>query len=80
MSDRIQELETILKEFFEIPELSLRRSTQAKDIEDWDSLAHLDLMALLEEKYSIKFSLAEITGLNNVGELADLIDKKTSNR
>ena len=80
MSDRIQELEKILQEFFDIPDLILRRSTQAKDIEDWDSLTHLELMALLEEKYSIKFSLAEITGLNNVGELADLIDKKISKR
>ncbi len=80
MSNRIQELEIILKEFFEIPELNLRRSMQAKDIDAWDSLAHLDLMALLEEKYSIKFSLAEITGLNNVGELADLIDKKINSR
>lgn len=76
MSDRLKELEDILKDFFELPELNLRRSMQAKDIEGWDSLAHLDLMAKLEEDYSIKFSLAEITGLNNAGELADLIDKK----
>ena len=76
MSDRLKELEEILKDFFELPELNLRRSMQAKDIEGWDSLAHLDLMAKLEEDYSIKFSLAEITGLNNAGELADLIDKK----
>ncbi|MCR5662377.1 MAG: acyl carrier protein [bacterium] len=80
MSNRILELENILKEFFELPELNLRRTMQAKDIEGWDSLAHLDLMAKLEEDYSIKFSLAEITGLNNVGELADLIDKKINNR
>jgi acyl carrier protein len=54
----------------------LKDATTAADIEDWDSLSHIMLIAEIEKKFKIKFSSLEITKLNNVGELVSTISSK----
>ncbi|MBQ8955604.1 MAG: acyl carrier protein, partial [Lachnospiraceae bacterium] len=39
----------------------------------WDSLTHLSLMNEIENEFEIKFEMKEVQGLNNVGELVDVI-------
>lgn len=72
----ISELSDIIRRFFDSPELPITRATRADDVEEWDSLAHLDLIAEIEEIYAIRFMVAEMTSIKNVGELLDLINKK----
>jgi acyl carrier protein len=45
-------------------------------VEGWDSLAHVNLVVAIEKHYKLKFSLGELEGLKNVGEMADLIARK----
>jgi acyl carrier protein len=54
-----------------VPELS------AKDVDGWDSLSHIRLLLTIEKKFNIKFSTSEIGKLENVGDLAALIKKRT---
>jgi acyl carrier protein len=49
-------------------------------VEGWDSIAHVNLVVAIERRYNFKFALAELRSLNNVGEMADLIVKKTSSQ
>lgn len=51
-------------------------ATTAADIEDWDSLAHMSLVSSVEEAFGIEFSLGEINGFKNVGEMMDAIEKR----
>ncbi len=72
-----QKLTDIFRDVFDDESISLSRQTTARDIEDWDSLAQISLLVAIEKEYDIKFLLAEIDGLSNVGDMMDLIDKKT---
>ena len=72
-----QKLTDIFRDVFDDESISLSRQTTARDIEDWDSLAQISLLVAIEKEYDIKFLLAEIDGLSNVGHMMDLIDKKT---
>ena len=45
----------------------------ADDIEDWDSLTHITLISAIEEEFGMKFSMKEVVGMNNVGELAEIV-------
>ena len=47
--------------------------TNAEDIEDWDSLAHVELVMSMEKEFNMKFNIKEVGKLKNVGEMADLI-------
>ena len=63
---------------FDDPDLELKRSTSANEVEGWDSITYINLIVAIESEFRIRFTTAEITALNNVGELADLIGKKLS--
>ena len=48
----------------------INRSTCADDIEDWDSLEQINLLTAIEKKFNIKFKLADVRGLKDVGRPA----------
>jgi len=77
-SDIIQDLQPIFSDVLDLPDLYLTAESSAQNVEGWDSLAHVTLVVAIEKRYNIKFALAELRNLKNVGEMADLIIKKTS--
>lgn len=74
-SQIIEKLNEVFAEVFDDDTLTVTESTCAKDIEEWDSLAHLTLIATIEDAFSIQFDMSEIAGFKNVGEMADAIER-----
>jgi acyl carrier protein len=58
----------------ENPELT--DSTSANDIEEWDSLSHIQIIVAIEKAFKTKFTSAEILKWKNVGEMVDTIMAK----
>ena len=56
-----------------MPDLVLRRETTAKDVEEWDSLTHVQLMVAVEKRFKVRFSAKQIQGFKNVGEMCDAV-------
>jgi acyl carrier protein len=50
----------------------------ASDVDEWDSLRHIRLVAAVEKKYGLSFSAAEIGRLKNVGQFVSLIEAKSA--
>lgn len=71
----MEQLQGIFREQFDDEDIQVEDSTTADDIEDWDSLAHMELIATVEEHFRIRFSLGEINSFANVGEMCDCIVK-----
>jgi acyl carrier protein len=70
------QLTTIMRDVFDRDDLVAAPALSAKDVDGWDSLAHIRLMLSIEKVFKLKFSAAQINGLKNVGELAALIQAK----
>lgn len=70
-------LAEIFETVFDEEDIVLKPETSAKDLEGWDSLAHLRLILAIERSFKIKFSTSEIGKLANVGELVALIHART---
>ncbi len=66
----------IFRETFDEDDLTIGPDTTAADVEDWDSVTHVQLMVALEQGFDIKFFTGEIASLENVGEMAALIQRK----
>ena len=66
----------IIKDVFDNDDLEISNDTVAKDVEGWDSINHLQLINEIEDEFDITFSMSEVQGFSNVGELVDYISKK----
>ena len=66
----------MFQDVFDDESLHVTDETTAADVDGWDSLEHIDLMASVERAFGIRFSMGEITRMKNVGEMADLILEK----
>jgi len=69
-------LEKIFREVFSKESLVLTRELSANDVENWDSLTHMLLIAEIERSFSIKFKLKDLNKMRNVGEMIDIIISK----
>ena len=68
-------LNEIFCDVFDDEDIVLTDATNSDDIEDWDSLEQINLLVSIEKQFSIKFSLADVAELENVGSMVDLIEK-----
>ena len=75
-----QEIFRQLKEIFidvlDLDEVELTDATTANDIEEWDSLSHIQLIVAIEKNLGIKFTSLEIMKWKNVGEMVNTIEEK----
>lgn len=74
----LEELNPVFRQVFDDSSITLSSTTTADDIDDWDSLTHMNLVVALELRFKIKFALGELQTLRNVGEMLDLINRKLS--
>lgn len=70
-------LTKVFREIFDDPALTISPETTAKNIPDWDSLAHIQLMVAIEQEFGMRFNTGEVASLNNVGEMVALIASRT---
>ena len=76
MDDIINGFQEVFSEVFGIDGTTINRETSAKDVEGWDSVAHVLLIVALEKKFLIRFKSREITGFNSVGDMLDVAERK----
>jgi acyl carrier protein len=72
------ELTDLFRDLFADDAILLTPTTTAKEIDGWDSLTNLSLMAAVEMRFGIKFLSSEIEDLRNVGGLVELIKSKNT--
>jgi acyl carrier protein len=72
------ELQTIFRETFEDDDIEIGPETVADDIEEWDSLTHVGLIMAVERHFGLRFNTTEISNMQNVGDLAKLLDARKS--
>lgn len=73
-SEVTKRLQVIFEDVLDM-DIILAPSLSAKDVPEWDSLAHVRLIVTVERNFKVKFAAAEVNSLKNVGELVALIQR-----
>lgn len=68
-----ESLNEVFQDVFDDEDIRVNDATTAADIEDWDSLEHINLIVAVEKKFNIKFNMGEVNTFKNVGEMVDII-------
>ena len=69
-----EKLNEIFSDVFD-EDITVTAETTSADIEEWDSLTHITLISEVEDAFDMKFSMKDVLGMKNVGEMADIIAK-----
>jgi len=75
-SEIMNKVAQIFRDVFDDKELVVNDNTCANDIDDWDSIEHINLVLAIEKEFSIKFDMNEIARLKSVGEIVRAIELK----
>ena len=76
MPNILSQLEPIFRDILDNSRLNLTRESDASNVAGWDSLAHINLISAIEQHFGISFTLGELQGLKNVGEMIELMELK----
>lgn len=66
-------LTEVFQDVFDDEDITINDETVADDIDGWDSLMHITLIATVEDEFDIKFAMKDVVGMKNVGQMVDLI-------
>lgn len=76
----LNDVTSVFKDVLDTDDIELKYETTANDVEDWDSLTHIQIIVAVEKHFNIRFSSGEIQKFKNVGEMCDAILKKVQNQ
>lgn len=71
-----EKLQNVFRDVFDDESIVISEGMTAADIEDWDSLMHMNLILNIEQEFGIEFTTNEIMKANNVGEFIEMIEGK----
>jgi acyl carrier protein len=74
--DVISQITPIFRDVLDNESIQLTETTTAMDIEEWDSLNHIQLIVAIEKHFKVKFTSAEISSFKNVGEMCNAVLRK----
>ena len=72
----LSRVQDIFRDVLDDEEIVLTDATTADDIDEWDSLSHIQLIVAVEKAFKVKFTSKEILSWKNIGELVDCVLSK----
>lgn len=72
----IKKVNHIFNDVLQDENIEINYETNSDDIDDWDSLANIELIIAIEKEFNVKFVLSEFYKFSNVGQMCEWIQKK----
>ena len=74
--DTTEQLNAIFCRVFDDNDIKITPEMTANDIEEWDSLSHINLVVAIEKHFKVRFKDSEIIRWKNVGQMLESINAK----
>ena len=74
----MERLTAVFRHVFDDDDIVLTANTSSKDIDDWDSLEHINLIGAVERTFGMRCQTKEVSGMKNVGEMAKIIAERAT--
>lgn len=74
----LAELQPVFREALNNKILVVTRDSSGLNTPNWDSLAHIEIVEMVERRFKVHFNLGELQDLKTVGDLVDLTIRKAN--
>lgn len=68
-------LEQVMRDVFEEEDFVLDATLMRDDIEEWDSMVHIQLVLALEKEFNLKFTTKQIVEMKSIGDIINIINE-----
>lgn len=72
----LAKLQEIFCDILDNEDILISFESCADDIEEWDSLTHIQLVSEIQKEFNIKFTAKEMISWDNVGDMCNTIQSK----
>lgn len=72
----LSQISDIIRKVLDNDDIVIQETTTAKEVPDWDSLSHVQIVAAVEKHFKIVFTSKEIHSFKNVGEMCAAVAAK----
>ena len=79
MENLFSEINQICSIVFENPKLKLKLSDTPIEIDGWDSLTHVQLVAEIEKRFNVKFNFKELASIRTIEDMVTITEAKIKN-
>ena len=69
-------LTEVFRDVFDDESITLTPQTTADDIDEWDSIEHINRIGAVEDEFGLRFKMGEVSGMKNVGEMVSIISAR----
>ena len=69
MSEKLTKLQSIFRDVIGDPSLEISEDTKRADLEDWDSVAMVQIILAVESEFGVRFSTGEIANISAVSDI-----------
>ena len=76
MKKIIERLNNVFRDVFDDESICVNENTTSENIEDWDSLEHINLIGAVEDEFNMRFKMKEVSSMKNVGEMMGIIEER----
>ena len=73
VQEAMERLTPVFRDVFDDESIELSEEMTAADIEEWDSVEYFNLISEIERVFGMRFTMREVSGMRNVGELAEIV-------
>ena len=74
--ETFEQLNAIFCKVFDDNDIKITPEMTSDEIDEWDSLSHVNLVVAIEKYFKIKFKSSEIIRWKNIGQMYDSIKEK----
>jgi acyl carrier protein len=75
-SEIYSRISKVMRTVFDDDSITATPEMTAKDVKDWDSVNHVNLIFAMEREFKVRFKTAEVEKMKNVGQMAESLQAK----
>lgn len=72
----LKRVNQVFIDIFDNPNLVISEDDSQESVEDWDSLAHINIISALEDEFNVDFDISDIPCTRTIKGILDILERK----